>query len=222
MVKLVALFLVLWTVLPGSASAATLMVSPVPSGETAVSLDYAINEVRYEVPAEQFEISRDIVALSWAYESFFLSLGSILHTDFDHDLALNRLSLSGESGYMVAFGARGALWRAGDFALNGHAQIHGLNEAVEAGGVRYTFKSQEILAGVVAAWEPPGWRMYAGFDALAYSHIEMDAPGFEEMKRSDFINLHFGGGVDLGPVFLNADLQVLGTEGLRIGLGYAF
>lgn len=42
------------------------------------------------------------------------------------------------------------------------------------------------------------------------------------MERSDFIIGHFGGGVDLGPVLLSADFQVVGTEGMRISLGYAF
>lgn len=222
MVKLVALFLVLWTVLSGTAFAATLLVSPVPPGETAVSLDYSINQVRYEVPTEQFYISRDIVTLSWAHESFFASLGSIVHTDFHNYLDLDRFPLSGESGYMLAIGARGAAWRSGDFALNVHAQIHVLGEKVIAGGVSRAFKSQEILAGISAAWEPPGWRVYSGVETVPYSHIEMGVPGFEDIERSDFISLHFGGGVDIGPVFLSTDLQVGGTAGLRIGLGYSF
>ena len=42
------------------------------------------------------------------------------------------------------------------------------------------------------------------------------------MKRAEFFSLHFGGGVDIGPMLLSADVQVVGTAGVRIGLGYAF
>jgi len=222
MVKVVALFLVLWTALSGTASAATLMVSPVSTGETAVSLDYAVNQVRYQVPTHRFYVSRDIYAASWLYESFFASVGYIGHTGFGHELSTDNFPPSGEPGYILAFGARGAVWRTGDFGINLHAQFHGLNEKVMDSGVRYTFKSQEILTGVTAAWQPPGWRAYAGLDVVPYSHIEMGVPGFETMERSDFIIGHFGGGVDLGPVLLSADFQVVGTEGMRISLGYAF
>lgn len=222
MVKLVAILAVFCTLLPGTASAAALLVSPVPSTDAAVSIDFAVNQVHYEVPWDRFRISRGIVSLSWLYESFFASVGSIVNTDFDHDLAADRVFSSGESGFLLAAGARGALWRAGDFAINGHVQIHGLNEDVASGGARHSLKSQEILAGVVAAWEPPGWRVYGGIEALPYSHIETGLPGYEEIKRAEFISLHFGGEVDLGPVFLNAGLQLVGTEGLRIGVGYAF
>jgi len=219
--NVVALVLFLSMVVPGAASAATLLVSPVPSEDVAVSLDNTISQVSYEVPKQQFSVSRGIVSLSWMYESFFASLGAV-STDFGHSLALDSLPLSGESGYMLALGVRGAVWRSGDFALDGHVQLHGLNEELLAGGTRYALRSQEVLAGVTAAWAPPHWRVYSGLEAIPYSHIETAAPGFEEMKRSEFFSLHFGGGVDLGPVFLNADLQVIGTEGLRIGIGHAF
>jgi hypothetical protein len=222
MVKLVALLLVLWTLLPGAASAATLMVSPVSTGEAAVSLDYAVNQVRYQVPTNRFYVSRDIYAASWLYESFFASVGYIGHTGFGHELSTDDFPPSGEPGYLVALGARGAVWRSGDFGINLHIQLHGLNEKVIEGGVRYAFNSQEVLAGVTAAWQPPGWRAYAGLDVVPYSNVDMDAPGFELMERSDFIIGHFGGGVDLGPVLLSADFQVVGTEGMRISLGYAF
>jgi hypothetical protein len=222
MVKQVALLAVLWAVLPGTAVAASLMVPPVPSGESVVSLDVAVNEVRYEVPAGRVPITREIVALSWGYESFFASLGSVVHTDFDGSLALDNLPLSGESGYLFAVGARGALWRAGAFAVNGHAQIHVLNEKVVAAGVIYEMQSQELLAGICAAWEPPGWRAYAGVETVPYTHIEMELPGYEKIERSDYISIHVGGGLDLGPVVLSADGQFLGTAGLRIGIGYAF
>jgi hypothetical protein len=222
MVKVVALSLVLWTALSGTASAQTLMVSPVSTGEAALSLDYAVNQTRYQVPTHRFYVSRDIFATSWLYESFFASVGYIAHTDFGHDLSTDNFPPGGEPGLLLAAGARGAVWRAGDFGINLHAQFHGLNEKVIDGGVRYAFKSEEVLAGVTAAWQPPGWRAYAGVEAVPYSHIELGVPGFEQIDRSDFIICHLGGGVDLGPVLLSADFQVVGTEGLRVSLGYAF
>ena len=221
MVKVVALFLVLWTALPGTASAATLMVSPISNGETAASFDFAVNQVRYEVPTYRFYVNRDIYAASWLYESFFASVGYIGHTDFELRQS-DDFSPSGEPGYLLAFGARGAAWRTGDFGINLDVQIHAMTEKVVAGGVRYDMNSQEILAGVTAAWQPPGWRVYAGLQVLPYSNMEMEAPGFEQIERSDFIICHFGGGVDLGKWLLSADVQVLGAEGLRLGLGYAF
>ena len=78
-----------------SSAASLLVLTPVPSADVAVSLDVTFNQVSYEVPDDSFLVSRGIVSLSWLYESFFASAGSILNTDFDHSLTM---PLEGESG----------------------------------------------------------------------------------------------------------------------------
>ena len=198
------------------------MVSPVPAGESAVSLDYSLNQVRYEVPTHRFYVSRDILAASWLYESFFASLGYIAHTDFEHGLSTDNFPPSGEPGYMLAFGARGAVWRSGDFGINLHVQFHGLNEKVIDSGVRYSMKSQEVLAGVTAAWQPPGWRAYAGFDTVPYSQHRDGCPRVrgDGAHRFHHRPLRRRGGPRPGAP--DADVQFVGTEGMRISLGYAF
>jgi len=42
------------------------------------------------------------------------------------------------------------------------------------------------------------------------------------MERTDFLVGRIGGRVALGPVFLEAEVSVLGAEGARIGLSYDF
>lgn len=236
MAKVVGFLLVVSLCLLGNASAATLLVSPIPTEENAVSLDVAVNQVRYEVPTGRFYVSRSIVALSWMHESFFGSLGYIPDTDFGRDLELGR-SLAGEAGFMLAAGARGALWQGGGFSVNAHAQVHALSERVLSRELmpaadpaddpvrvemRRKLRSQELLVGVTAAWERPAWRLYAGFDTVPYNRVETSLPGYEDMKRADFISVRAGGGASIGPVSLSLDGQALGTKGLRLGIAFAF
>jgi hypothetical protein len=210
-------------ILSGNASAATLLVSPLPTREAEVSVDYSANQVRYDLPGDRFYVKREILSLSWAYESFFASIGQIANTDYrdvggDPEPEQPR----GEAGFMLATGARGAVWREGDLAVNLHAQIHVLSEKAIVSDERYDVESFEILAGAVAAWEPPGWRVYLGIETVPHSDTTTEAPGLEDMSRSDFIIVHAGGGMDIGPCLLDVDVQFVGAEGVRVGLGYAF
>ena len=222
--KLAVLFVALWLALPSTASAVTPLVSPVPAAESAGSLDILRVQARYDVPKDRFYIQRTILAATWEYESFYASLGYIATTDFDDvgDGTLPDPQPAGDSGSMLAVGARGALWRSGEFSFNGDLQLHVLNEQVESNGVRYSMQSHEAILGVAAAWQRRPWRAYAGVDTVPYTNISMKAPGFEDMGRTDFIIVHAGGGVDIGPFLLDADVQFVGAEGIRVSLGYAF
>ena len=221
MKKVTAFVLGLLTVLPCTASASSLLVSPLPTGDAAAIFTVSGSRVRYELPSDDFTIERVTESVVWGYESFFAGLGYVSTTDFD-DVGVGGAQPGSDPGYLLAFGARGAAWRAGDFSIDVDAQFQLMNEKMISGGERYQLQSLELFAGVVAAWEQPNWRVYTGIQTVPYSMVSVNAPGFEAMERADFIIAHAGGGLNVGPCFLDVDVQFLGDEGLRVSLGYPF
>lgn len=196
------------------------MVSPLAPTEAAVSFDVTVAETQYETPNDRFSISRAIESGTWSYGSFFATLGYVSKTEFE-DFETADLG-DDETGYVFAVGARGPVWTSGDFSTVLHAQFHSLNEQVILNDRSYDLQSLELLAGADEVWSPGPWSVYAGFQVVPYSDIDLDFVKDGEVERTDFISLRVGGRVPLGPVFLDVEVPFLGTEGVRIGLSYAF
>lgn len=210
----IGLTLLLLAPAPGFCS----MVSPLAPVGAAVSFDVTLADTRYEMSGDRFEISRTIEAATWSYESFYATLGYVSATNFE---SFETAEFEGdEDGYIIAFGARGPVWRAGDFSAVLHAQFHSLNETVLENRSSRDMQSLEILAGADAVWSSGGWSVYGGAEVAPYSDVDFDT--FGSVERADFISLRAGGRVPLGPVSLDVEVPFLGTVGVRIGLSYAF
>ena len=205
---------------PRSGSAATLLVSPYAPAEAVVSLDVTGAQVRYRAADDRFYVERNIESLSWGYGSFFASAGYVSKTEFE-DFEVAKFD-DDEAGYVLALGARGQVWRQGEFSAALHAQFHTLNEKVLIDETSYDLQSIELLAGADAVWTPGTWSLYAGVQVVPYSDIELDYFENNQVERTDFILVRVGGRVPLGRMSLDFELPFIGAEGVRLGLSYAF
>jgi hypothetical protein len=183
-----------------------------------VSFDVTVAETRYETPTDRFSVSRTVEAATWSYQSFYATLGYVSETEFEDFESAN--FNDDEAGYVIALGARGAVWKSGDFSAVLNAEFRSLNETVLQSGVSRDLQRLELLAGADAVWSQGGWSFYGGCEVVPYSDIDLDS--FSDVEREDFLSLRVGGRVLLGPLSLDAEVPFIGTQGFRIGLSYAF
>lgn len=210
------LFLVLRA---GAASAASLLVSPLPVEGAEASLDTTIGQRLYEIPHEHFSISRSIFALTGAYDSFFASLGYIERTEVRDFPGVDP---NYSPGCVIAIGTRGPVWKEGPLSINLHTQGHLIYEKLHAAATYFDLKSREILLGGEFVWSPHWGGLYCGIETIPYSTIETEYAPLEGIERSGFITARVGGELRFRQLRLGADVQFIGSERLRIGIGYAF
>ena len=219
--SVVALCFAVGAFFPSSGFGATFLVSPYTSPSAEARFDFTKTEIHYRIPEDTIHILRDIESLSWGYETFFATVGYVSKTDL-HEFELAPEQFGDEPGYVIAVGARGPIWCAGEFSVELHAQFHTLNEKLVHNDISYSLQSLELLTGADLIWSSAGWSLHAGFDAVPYSSIDVSLEALDGMERTDFLVGRIGGRVALGPVFLEAEVSVLGAEGARIGLSYDF
>jgi hypothetical protein len=207
---------------PAPSHASPLLASPSPPGpphDVTLSLDVTVDQARYQYPGDRFAVDRTIYSSTWAYESFYASVGYIASTEFDD---LENFTIEGRPGYVLALGARGAAWRRGEYRIDVHGQLDVMNEKFIYGGVNGEMQSRELLLGATGTWARDGWRLYAGAQVMPLTDIDMDIAALEDIERSDFVFLYAGVGMAAGPVALDLEGRFQGSTGVRIGIAFAF